>query len=76
MGNLAPVCQTAASAPRRLRGDHAPPAPDARKIQYFEVTKFIAAPAIGVAAGSIAGAVMNFVSSKYWIFRAPGPRRA
>lgn len=26
-------------------------------------------PAIGVAAGSIAGAVLNFLSSKYWIFR-------
>ncbi len=26
-------------------------------------------PAIGVAAGSIAGAVVNFLSSKYWIFR-------
>ncbi len=30
-------------------------------------------PAIGVAAGSVAGAIVNFVSSKYWIFRAsPG----
>jgi len=28
-------------------------------------------PAIGVAAGSIAGAMVNFLSSKYWIFRAP-----
>jgi len=28
-------------------------------------------PAIGVAAGSIAGALVNFLSSKYWIFRAP-----
>jgi putative flippase GtrA len=28
-------------------------------------------PAIGVAAGSAAGAVVNFLSSKYWIFRAP-----
>jgi putative flippase GtrA len=28
-------------------------------------------PAIGVAAGSIAGAALNFLSSKYWIFRAP-----
>ena len=28
-------------------------------------------PAIGVAAGSIAGAVVNFLSSKYWIFRPP-----
>ena len=28
-------------------------------------------PAIGVAAGSVAGAVVNFLSSKYWIFRAP-----
>jgi putative flippase GtrA len=28
-------------------------------------------PVIGVAAGSIAGAVVNFLSSKYWIFRAP-----
>ena len=26
-------------------------------------------PAIGVAAGSIAGALVNFLSSKYWIFR-------
>ena len=28
-------------------------------------------PAIGVAAGSIAGAALNFLTSKYWIFRAP-----
>ena len=28
-------------------------------------------PAIGVAAGSIAGAVVNFLTSKYWIFRVP-----
>ena len=28
-------------------------------------------PVIGVAAGSAAGAVVNFLSSKYWIFRAP-----
>jgi putative flippase GtrA len=28
-------------------------------------------PAIGVAVGSVAGAVLNFLSSKYWIFRAP-----
>jgi len=28
-------------------------------------------PAIGVAAGSAAGAAVNFLSSKYWIFRAP-----
>ena len=28
-------------------------------------------PAIGVAAGSVAGAVVNFLTSKYWIFRAP-----
>jgi putative flippase GtrA len=28
-------------------------------------------PAIGVAAGSAAGAIVNFLSSKYWIFRAP-----
>ena len=28
-------------------------------------------PAIGVAVGSVAGAVVNFLSSKYWIFRAP-----
>ncbi len=28
-------------------------------------------PAIGVAVGSIAGAIVNFLSSKYWIFRAP-----
>jgi putative flippase GtrA len=27
-------------------------------------------PALGVAAGSAAGAVVNFLSSKYWIFRA------
>lgn len=27
-------------------------------------------PAIGVAAGSGAGAIVNFLSSKYWIFRA------
>jgi putative flippase GtrA len=27
-------------------------------------------PAIGVAAGSIAGAAVNFLTSKYWIFRA------
>lgn len=30
-------------------------------------------PAIGVAAGSAAGALINFLSSKYWIFR---PARA
>jgi len=30
-------------------------------------------PAIGVAIGSAAGAVLNFLSSKYWIFRAPKP---
>lgn len=30
-------------------------------------------PAIGVAVGSVAGAVLNFVTSKYWIFRAPKP---
>ena len=30
-------------------------------------------PAIGVAVGSAAGAVLNFLSSKYWIFRAPKP---
>ncbi len=28
-------------------------------------------PAIGVAAGSVAGAALNFVTSKYWIFRNP-----
>ena len=28
-------------------------------------------PAIGVAAGSVAGAVLNFLTSKYWIFRKP-----
>lgn len=28
-------------------------------------------PAIGVAAGSVAGALVNFLTSKYWIFRAP-----
>jgi hypothetical protein len=33
-------------------------------------------PAIGVAAGSIAGAAVNFLSSKYWIFRAPRGRSA
>jgi putative flippase GtrA len=32
-------------------------------------------PAIGVAIGSVAGAVLNFLSSKYWIFRAPKPAR-
>jgi putative flippase GtrA len=31
-------------------------------------------PAIGVAAGSVAGAVVNFLSSKYWIFKAPATR--
>ncbi|MGH8171751.1 MAG: GtrA family protein [Rhodanobacteraceae bacterium] len=30
-------------------------------------------PAIGVAIGSVAGAVVNFLTSKYWIFRAPKP---
>ena len=30
-------------------------------------------PAIGVAIGSVAGAVLNFLTSKYWIFRAPKP---
>jgi putative flippase GtrA len=30
-------------------------------------------PAIGVAAGSLAGAVLNFLSSRYWIFRAHPP---
>ena len=33
-------------------------------------------PAIGVAAGSIAGAAVNFLTSKYWIFRAPKGGRA
>ncbi len=28
-------------------------------------------PAIGVAAGSVAGAALNFLTSKYWIFRKP-----
>ncbi|HKE47082.1 MAG TPA: GtrA family protein [Rhodanobacteraceae bacterium] len=28
-------------------------------------------PAIGVAAGSVAGALVNFLTSKYWIFRPP-----
>jgi len=28
-------------------------------------------PAIGVAVGSVAGAMVNFLSSKYWIFRRP-----
>ena len=32
-------------------------------------------PAIGVAAGSMAGAVLNFLSSKYWIFRVPAGQR-
>lgn len=33
-------------------------------------------PAIGVAAGSLAGATVNFLTSKYWIFRpAPAVRR-
>lgn len=32
-------------------------------------------PAIGVAAGSMAGAALNFLSSKYWIFRAPTGQR-
>jgi putative flippase GtrA len=31
-------------------------------------------PAIGVAIGSAAGAVLNFLTSKYWIFRAAKPR--
>jgi putative flippase GtrA len=31
-------------------------------------------PAIGVAIGSVAGAVLNFLTSKYWIFRAAKPR--
>ncbi|MEO7432618.1 MAG: GtrA family protein [Dokdonella sp.] len=31
-------------------------------------------PAIGVAAGSVAGAIVNFVMSKYWIFRVPAKR--
>lgn len=33
-------------------------------------------PAIGVAAGSIAGAVVNFLTSKYWIFRPPKGKSA
>ena len=33
-------------------------------------------PAIGVAAGSIAGAVVNFLTSKYWIFRVSRARSA
>jgi putative flippase GtrA len=33
-------------------------------------------PAIGVAAGSVAGALVNFLSSQYWIFRAPAGARA
>ncbi|MBC6941795.1 MAG: GtrA family protein [Xanthomonadales bacterium] len=28
-------------------------------------------PAIGVAVGSVAGAVVNFLSAKYWIFAVP-----
>ena len=31
-------------------------------------------PAIGVAAGSLAGAALNFLTSKYWIFRKPDRR--
>lgn len=30
-------------------------------------------PVIGVAAGSAAGAVLNFLTSKFWIFRAHDP---
>jgi putative flippase GtrA len=33
-------------------------------------------PAIGVAAGSVAGAMVNFLSSKYWIFRPQRPSPA
>ncbi len=33
-------------------------------------------PAIGVAAGSVAGAMVNFLSSKYWIFRPQRPGSA
>jgi putative flippase GtrA len=33
-------------------------------------------PAIGVAAGSVAGALVNFLSSKYWIFRPLRPAPA
>ena len=33
-------------------------------------------PAIGVAAGSVAGALVNFLSSKYWIFRPPAQAAA
>lgn len=38
-------------------------------VAVFEVVREW--PAIGVAAGSIAGAAVNFLTSKYWIFRAP-----
>ena len=31
-------------------------------------------PAIGVAVGSVAGGVLNFLTSKYWIFRADAVR--
>jgi len=33
-------------------------------------------PAIGVAAGSVAVALVNFLSSKYWIFRPPAQAAA
>ena len=33
-------------------------------------------PAIGVAAGSVAGAMVNFLTSKFWIFRAPEAGKA
>ena len=49
-------------------------------LNYGTYATFVAAwplvrswPAIGVAAGSIAGAVLNFLTSKYWIFRAKSP---
>ena len=33
-------------------------------------------PALGVAAGSIAGLVVNYLSSRFWVFRDAAPPRA
>jgi putative flippase GtrA len=33
-------------------------------------------PVLGVAAGSIAGLIVNYVSSRYWVFRHPPSRDA
>lgn len=33
-------------------------------------------PALGVAAGSIAGLVVNYLSSRFWVFRDTAPPRA